>query len=115
MTQQKRSLEAPNLRLRPLDVVHHVAVGEEQVFGAVVVEVQRACAPAGQQLRDAAKFAATRPVLEGLVAQAIEDGVPLLRQRRDDQVGPAVVIQIFENDPHACKLLAVVVVGDSGE
>src|SRR5258708_18432928 len=90
-----------------LDVVQHVALGDEQVLPAVVVEVFHANAPSGTAGGERAE-AGFKPLIgERASAIVVVEAIDFPGQLGNDDVGLAVVIVVLKDSAHAGKRLAI--------
>ena len=98
-----------------LDGVEVVALGDEEIFPAIVVIVEETDAPPRVGHGEAGDTGSEAGVSKSGVAIVLVEGVALVGEIRDDQIGPAIVIIIGEIDTHASVSAAVAVNGDFGE
>ncbi len=99
----------PELTVR----IHHVAAGHEQVLAPVVVEVDDRVAPAGARERERRDARAGRQLDEAVLALVLEHRHRLVRQRRVEDVGLAVVVEVARIGAHARERPARLRVGDA--
>src|SRR5580693_4741639 len=82
---------------------------DEQVLPAVVVIVDKAHAPAGMQERNRAQTRDCSGIVKGSILEIRIKCVSLMGEIRDDDIGPAVVVVVFEINTHAGEGVAVAV------
>ncbi len=85
----------------------HVAVGDEDVGPAIVVEVEKFYPEAEERNADRTKAGASRQVGELAVAIIVIEVVGVVGEIGLDDVGPAVVIVVGGVDAHAGLLASV--------
>ena len=102
------------MRKRKLNGIEHVALGNEQIFQAVVVVVHELDAPAGVRTRDHAQSGTARFVGEGAASGVAIEGIFLLGEVRNNKVGIAVVIVVCEIYAHAGIGSAIFIHSGSG-
>ncbi len=91
-----------------------MTLSHEQVLPSVVVVIEEAGAPTGVSERRAAQSGLVGHIRERAVAVVLEQHVALVRQIRDNDVRPAVVVEVGEVRAHPSEGLAVLVVADAG-
>ena len=84
-----------------------MAVGEEQIDGAVVVVIEELQPPAAQQARRLRDAVDVRDVAEGLVLVVLVEREHLLIDVGDEQILLAVAVEVGGIDAHAGARLAV--------
>src|SRR5207249_8225895 len=94
-----------------LDGVEVVALGDEEIFPAIVVIVEETDAPPRVGHGEAGDTGSEAGVSKSGVAIVLVEGVALVGEIRDDQIGPAIVIIIGEIYNYASVSLAVDVIG----
>src|SRR6267378_5299154 len=90
-----------------LDVVQHMALCDEQVFPAVVVEVFQANTPAGTAGGKCAEAGLEASIGERAFAIIVVEAVDLAGKLGNDDVGFAVVVVVLKNSAHAGKWFPV--------
>src|SRR3984957_7222891 len=98
---QQRSFPIPYMGLYHLNRVHYIGLRDKQIFSAVVIVVEEADAPARVQQGNRAQPRGERGVIKSAVARVGVEGVLLIGQVSDNDVGPAVVIVVFEIHTHS--------------
>ena len=91
-----------------------VAIGEEKIEVAVVVIVEELEAPAAHQAGGGADTGGEGLVVEGLVVIVLIERIHLVVDVGDEQVHPAVLIDVRGVEPHAGARPAFGAVGDPG-
>ncbi len=107
VVEQEQRLLVGHLRRVVLDHVVRVPVGEHQVEVAVVVVVEELQAPPAEQPRGLRDAVGVGHVLERLVAAVLVEREHLLIDVGDEQVLPAVLVEVGGIDAHARPRLAV--------
>src|SRR6185312_1977934 len=109
--QQQRRLQIMYGRLRQLNVVHYVALRNKEILPSVIVEICEFRAPAGMRHRGRRDALRIRNIFK-LPLNVVEQRVSLIRQRVDENIGPAVIVVIREIRPHARESVAILVIRD---
>ena len=92
-----------------------MALGNEKIFPAVVVVIQKANTPPGVQHGGASDAGAETGVSKSGVAIVLIERIALVCKIGDDQVGPAVIVIVGKIDAHAGVGPAVAVNGNLRE
>src|SRR6266853_2880986 len=90
-----------------LNVIEDVALGNEKILPAVVVEIFQAHAPAGTARSKSAEASLQALISESASAVVVIQAVEFTRQNGDDHVGAAIIIVVLKNRAHAGKTFAV--------
>jgi hypothetical protein len=110
---QERRLFVLEITRRALNRVEHVALRDEDVAPAVVIEVCEARAPAGIEQCDLADAGSVRDVVERHLARVQVERVGFVREGGDKDVRAAVVVEVGGVHAHPREGLAVLVVADA--
>src|SRR5258708_2576174 len=89
------------------DITQHVALRDEKILPAVIVEIFEAHAPARAARGQGAQTGLKALIAEDAGAVIVIQAVDLARQDRNDDVGVAIVIVILKDAAHPRKTLAV--------
>src|SRR6266851_424543 len=90
-----------------LNVIEDVALGNEKILPAVVVEIFQAHAPAGTARSKSAEASLQALIGESASAVVVIQAVEFARQNGDDYIGTAIVIVVLKNRAHAGKPFAI--------
>src|SRR6266480_1133023 len=90
-----------------LDVVQNVALSDEQVLPAVVIEVFQAGAPAGTAGAKCTEADFETLIAERAFAIVVVEPIDFPGQLGNDDVGLAVVVVVLKDSPHAGKRFAI--------
>ena len=101
------------VEVRAVDLGIDVAVGDEDVEPAIVVQIDEADAPA-EIARVDAKAGEVGVVFKGAVAEVLVERVGVAGEVGLDDVEQAVAVEVADADAHAGLRLAVGRVGDAG-
>src|SRR6202022_476937 len=112
VTDQKHWLAIVKIGIVDLHSIEIVALGNDEIFPAVIVIIEEASAPAGVKHGDAAQTRTEAGVGETSVATVLVQGVALVSQVGDKEVGPAIIIIVGEIDAHAGEGATVAIDGD---
>src|SRR3954470_2287061 len=82
---------------------------EEQVFPAVIIEVEKSSAPARIGRSRTPDAGSSSDVREHTFSIVVEDDIPLIGEIRDDQVRLTVVVVIRKISAHPSEGLAVLI------
>src|ERR1051325_6421499 len=91
-----------------------MTIDHQQVGPAIVVIIEKPCAPAnvGQTYRS--HFGGIRDIGEGTLTVVVIESVVIIVEVRDEQIEPSVVIIIAERHTHAALFAAVFVYRHAG-
>src|SRR5260221_13617060 len=103
---QRQLLVAPG-SVNLLDIVQHVALCDEKVLPAVIIEIFQAHAPPGAARGQCAQAGLNALIAEDARTIVVIQAVNLARQDRNDDVGAAIVIIILKDTAHPRKTLDV--------
>ena len=90
-----------------LDIVQYVALGYEQIFPAIVVEILQANAPAGAARSKRAQTSFQASSAEQTRAVVVVKSVNLSRKHGHKDVRLAVVVVVLKHGAHAGERLTV--------
>lgn len=96
-----------------LDGVQIMALRDQEILPAIIVVVKEAVAPAGVGHADAANPGDLTGIREGAIAVVLIQGVALVGEIRDDDVRPAIIVEVREV-AHAGEGSTISVNGDAG-
>src|SRR5882672_8908295 len=96
------------------DFVVRVPIRDEQVLIAIVVIIEELYAPAAHELSRAADSGCTGHVVEGFVVSITINGVHLLIDVGNEQVLPAILIEVRGVDAHARSSTALLAECNTG-
>src|SRR5260221_124312 len=96
------------------DFVVRVSIRDEQILIAIVVIIEELYAPAAHEPGGTADSGCTGHVIEGFVVPIAINGVHLLIDVGDEQVLPAVLIEVRGVDAHARSSPAVLTEANTG-
>src|SRR5258708_15572388 len=88
---------------------------DEQVFPAIVVVIEKVCAPAGESQSGVTHAGRVGHIAKRAGALIAKQHIALVGEIRHDDIGQAIVVVVAEVDSHACEGLAVFVVAHAGE
>src|SRR6266446_3231498 len=89
-----------------------MSLTDKHILPPVVIVINEFSSPAGVGQRDAAHPARSRDVFKGAM-DVTKQGIFLIRECVDKDIGPAVIVIILEVDAHARKGLTLVVICNS--
>src|SRR5690348_644309 len=96
------------------DRVHVMSLGDQEIILAIIIIIEKANAPAGVKSCDAPQIRIVGNVGKSAVAVISVQGVRLIGEIGDQQIGQAVVVVVGEIHSHARIGAAVSVGGDAG-
>src|ERR1700690_344875 len=83
------------------DIIHNVALSDEQVLPSVVVEILQTQTPPGTPPRDQPQPTLQTAVGENSVAIIVVERIGLLRQITYDNVRASIIIVVLKSNAHA--------------
>src|SRR5258708_14814697 len=104
---KQRQLLVAQESVNLLDIVQHVALCDEKVLPAVIVEIFEAHAPAGAARGQCAQAGLKALIAEDARTIVVIQAVNLARQDRNNDVGAAIVIIILKDTAHTPNTLPV--------
>src|SRR5579864_1161123 len=102
------------IRIIQFDRVQVMSLGNQKIFRAVIIVVEEANAPAGVKSCDAPQIRIVGRIGKSAVAVISVQGVHLVGEIGDQQIGQAVVVVVGEIHSHARIGAAVPIGGDAG-
>ena len=92
-----------------------VAVGDEQILVAVAIDIEELSGPPHEREAAASQAACRGDVLEVAVAEIAIEGVGVVLEVGDEDVEPAVIVEVGRRGPHARLLATVAAVSGAAE
>src|ERR1700740_1391306 len=96
------------------DAVVWVAVGDKEIEIPIVIVVEKLQAPAAHQTSSAAQTHWSREIFKRQVVVVLVDGIHFLIDIGDEEVLPAVLVEIGGVYAHAGAFAAILAEGDTG-
>src|SRR5579859_1700520 len=88
------------IRIRQFNRIEVMPLSDQQVFPAVVVVIEETHSPTGMGQRDWSEADRLARVREGAISAVLINGVALIREVCNHDIGPAIIIVVGEIYPH---------------